>query len=115
MEPETGKYTFGLTVKDSVDGGSENVTCECAEQFRKTLDRGSLDRPYMEHYAQIHAKCDSAGNYEVLQCINATCFCVDEKTGKPMMEKAAIYGALLTLPCCKLDRFAGLCYFIKLA
>ena len=101
MQPENGQYTFGLTVKDSADGSSENVTCECAENFRKTLMTGIVNRDYMEHYSQIHAKCDSAGNYEKLQCINSTCFCVDEKTGRPLMEKVAIYGALLTLPCCK--------------
>jgi len=57
----------------------------------------------MEHYSQIHSKCDSSGNFEPLQCINSTCFCVDEKTGKPTNEKAVIYGALYTLPCCQFD------------
>ena len=92
-----------MTVKDSVDESADNVTCQCAEHFRKTLMTGQVDKPYMEHYAEIHEKCDGAGNYEKLQCINATCFCVDEKTGRPLMEKVATYGALLTLPCCKFN------------
>ena len=105
VEPKSGKASFGLTLKDSYDTSAENMTCECTEQFRQKLSTANLnkDRIQMEHFAQVHSKCDGTGNFEKLQCINATCFCVDEKTGRPTMDRVATYGALSTLPCCKLN------------
>ena len=68
--------------------------------FQDKLVTGRVDRDYMEHYAEVHQKCDSSGNFEPLQCINQTCFCVDVKTGRPKFDQVAIYGALSALPCC---------------
>ena len=100
MDKESGKYTFGMTVKDSPTESAENMTCQCAKMFQDKLVTGRVDRDYMEHYAEVHQKCDSSGNFEPLQCINQTCFCVDVKTGRPKFDQVAIYGALSALPCC---------------
>jgi hypothetical protein len=87
------------------------VTCNCAQFFYNKLVTGKgskskvdVDQENMVHYSQIHSKCDSSGDFERLQCINSTCFCVDAKTGKPTPEKAAIYGALSTLSCCEFEQ-----------
>ena len=100
VEPESGQYTFGMTVKDSATESAENVTCQCSQYFHERLVKGRVDKDYMEFHAQVHQKCDSSGNFEPLQCINQTCFCVDVKTGKPEFGHVAMYGALSTLPCC---------------
>ncbi|CAG2175191.1 unnamed protein product [Oppiella nova] len=100
VNPEDGQFTFGLSLKDM----AENVTCKCADHFHKKYMGSDGDFRNLEDNAQIHMKCDSAGNFEPLQCVNGTCFCVDEKTGQPSSTKAALYGALQTLPCFDLEK-----------
>ena len=102
VNPSDGKFTFGMTVKDSTTESAQNVSCKCADHFHTTLELHRNDKQNMQHYAQVHQKCDTAGNFEKLQCINQTCFCVDEKTGKPEFDHVAMFGALSTLPCCKI-------------
>ena len=100
MDPDSGQYTFGMTLKDSTTESAENITCQCSHYFHNKLVTQRVDKDYMEFYAEVHQKCDSNGNFASLQCINQTCFCVDVKTGKPDFGHVAMYGALSTLPCC---------------
>ena len=94
---------------------AENVTCTCSDHFNQLLvtgtrgcnggqcKQGDISENTLEYYSQIHQKCDSGGNWERLQCNSGICFCVDPKTGKPTPDKAALYGALQSLACCKLS------------
>ncbi|CAG2119367.1 unnamed protein product, partial [Medioppia subpectinata] len=127
VNPLDGKFTFGLSLLED----ASNVTCKCADHFYQTYstipskacrrdeDTGKcschkspdsnacadeVDQLNLERFAQISPKCSGTGNFEPLQCINGTCFCVDEATGRPTPDKAALYGALQTLPCFDLEK-----------
>ncbi|XP_054169311.1 uncharacterized protein LOC128966487, partial [Oppia nitens] len=111
VNPIDGKPTFGLSLRSS----AENITCQCAQHFYEkfTYDPSrnkqyDVDLANLEHWSQIHSKCDHTGNYEALQCINQTCFCVDEKTGRPLASKTSMYGALSSLPCYDEQKFKKL-------
>lgn len=138
VNPNDGKPTFGIIDSHR----SVNQTCKCSQTMQDKLAL-AIDRldPSNKHNVQLdkvitvfnsdtHMKCKFSGNFQEVQCMNETCLCVNEKTGKPILDpkeiinndwarnnaktlyqplkpeyvrwqSAVVYGALNRLVCCK--------------
>ncbi|KAK5648437.1 hypothetical protein RI129_003329 [Pyrocoelia pectoralis] len=52
------------------------LTCECSRMFNKAIQ---IENRYLN--PSEYFRCQSNGDYDVLQCIDNTCFCVDADNG----------------------------------
>ncbi|XP_060529378.1 uncharacterized protein LOC132703876 [Cylas formicarius] len=90
-----GTRIFGQGDFSSIDS---YMPCECSRKYYAAMDLMGRELRPSEHF-----RCDSAGNYDRVQCIGEKCLCVDALDGAPTYPDQALVNMTLisnnTLPC----------------